>query len=132
MTRPGIEPWSLGPLANTLPTRSMSRTRSALIVGIMWFIFISKSPRISSASFLGLGLFCTYTILNLVTLENLAQIPVDHLSHPVMYSLLLILFEFAAFFYGIINHSIPVSTLFNRNYLKRYNCPWIMCINFYH
>ena len=47
--------------------------------------------------FFGQILVCAYTIFTMTKLQSLAQFPIDHLSHPVMPTLVFLLCPFAAF-----------------------------------
>ena len=45
MTRPGLEPRSPGPLANTLPTRPMSRLRKLCFTSSSWAITAAETTK---------------------------------------------------------------------------------------
>ena len=85
-------------------TGTAKSTRSFLLVRIEWFVYIPKSHRILWVSFSR-----TDSDLSLwLNSKFLEQFPVNHLSHPVLPCLVLLLCQFAAS--HVIKHFISVST----------------------
>ena len=89
--------------------------RSGILIRIMWSVWISKSQRILcvslSMTYSGLSFVC------LVKLKFLAQFPVDHLLHPILSSLKLLLRKFNTFTCYTINlfvwiHFCPILSIF--------------------
>ena len=60
--------------------------------------------------FIFLNRFWSVYIPLILIVKSLAQFPVDHLSHPVMSTLIFRLWQFVAFAYYVINCLISVST----------------------
>ena len=84
--------------------------RSGLLAEISWSVCISKSHRSLCVSFsrTGAGL-CIYHSLAWSNLNFLHISPVDHLDHPVVSSLVLLLCQFAAFAHYVIDGFISVT-----------------------
>ena len=49
-------------------------------------------------------------LISLVKVQFLAQLPVDHLAHPVMSSLIRFLYQFAAFAYYVIARFVSITS----------------------
>ena len=64
---------------------------SGLLAGIRWSVCISKSSTSLCVSFFGQLLGCAYTIFSYGQIQFLAHLPVDHIAHLVVFSLILLL-----------------------------------------
>ena len=60
--------------------------------------------------YLGQFWFVPITLVSKAKIESFAQFPVDHLSNPIMSSLVFLLYRFAAFAYYMINLLISITT----------------------
>ena len=94
MTRPGIKPQFLGPLANTLPTRPMS-----------WFCLYQRILRVSFLRIASGLCICEYGEIWISS-----TIPVDQLSQPVVFVLVFLLCYFVVFLYKVINYFTIITT----------------------
>ena len=70
-----------------------------------------KIPENTMRLILGQILVLHMPMVSMAKIQSFAQFPVDHLSHPVVSSFVLLLWLFDVFAYNVINHSIIIIIL---------------------
>ena len=106
--------------------------RSGLLAEIWWSVCMSKFPRRLCVSFSRTGCWVVHIpFLGMVKFKFLAHFLVNHLAHPVVSSLVLLLCQFAASAYYVIDGFISVTCIayiccFVASYLSTPWYDWVL------